>query len=611
MKNIKKIYILLIIILLILIGILCYFIFKSDDVSNKNYNLVLFGDTNIQITEGDIYEEFGYYAILDGEIVTEDVQVINNINEQKSGKYEILYKYRDITKKRQIIVLEKEKENGYLELSLVGSNKIILNIGDTYQELGAKATYNGKDISSYIKIDKNINTNLSGNYIITYSVSYNNESKSITRDVLVNEKLKIDVSYDTKITNQNINVSITAFGTDFLYLKLPDNSIVDKKNISYEIKENGIYEFFVYDKNNHYEKKEIVISNIDKEKPTGKCTGKYENNKTIINVDGKDNLKIDYYLYNDIKTSNDKYTFNSIIDNVKVSIFDQAGNVNQIACNIKSSGIEMHFIVTTSDDDAILIRSDVATIMIDGGQYDSRHKVISYLDKIGVKKIDALIGSHIQYNHVQEQGPIINKYQVDKAIYSIDIKNCKSMNICDSNDIKYVLNALQEKNIKIEIKNAGDYMEIGDMKLYFLGPLVKNKSHNKNSLIFILEHNGKKYMFTGDAESENSAYWDIKKFQTYADGFGINLDVDFFKWPHHGINKISDEFFNVTKPEYVLVPNYHGCSNLDRRSGGKKQMKKLGITFYELCDGKDVYLKYDGTKIEMGKVSNPESFYRS
>ena len=623
--------------LIIIMFLLIFVLYSNNDKKNnidnnikieeKTYDLVLKGNEEIIITKGNEYSEPGYYAIDNNNIVTNKINVTDNINTLVIGTYKVIYQYKDIVKIRTVKVIEEEKVEEQEEkeeildkdliLKLNGNDYISIIIGTKYEELGATAKYKDIDLTNKINIEGEVNINQIGTYTITYTINYEDIEKKITRIVEVKEKLGIEFKYDNSITNSDVSLEINVTGGEFLYLKLPDGILSKSKNIQYIITKNGTYIFEAYDNLGNTVKKTININNIDKQIPTGSCSSKYnyDTNQTTITVNAKDNVGINYYLFNDNnKSSLNIYTFDGKNTSNKVKVYDKAGNVLNINCSntesIKNNYIEMHFIVSTSDDDAILIRTNSATIMIDGGQYDKNHKVISYLNKIGVKKIDLLIGSHIQYNHVQEQGPIIDTFSVSKAIYSIDIKNCKKNNLCDSNDIKYVLDSINKKNVPVEVKSPGDVMQVGDMKLYFLGPLLPNKKHNKNSFIFILEHNRKKYMFTGDWETDDKKLSDNSKFQEYANKMGITLDVDFFKWPHHGINKVTDAFFSLTKPEYALVPNFHGCSNLKRRSGGDSQMKKLGITYYELCDGVNVVLESDGKTISMKKVSDPSSYYK-
>ena len=107
----------------------------------------------------------------------------------------------------------------------------------------------------------------------------------------------------------------------------------------------------------------------------------------------------------------------------------------------------MHFIQSGFYDDAILIRTKTTTIFIDGGRYNAKKKVIPYLEEAGVKTIDALIGSHPHYDHIQAQGPIIDTFSVKHTYYTVDLNTCASKKTCTKEDVKYVLDSIKSKNI--------------------------------------------------------------------------------------------------------------------------------------------------------------------
>lgn len=55
---------------------------------------------------------------------------------------------------------------------IIGETEITLNVGDEYVEAGAKAIAFGKDISSNVKIEGEVDTTQEGRYIIKYTVNH-------------------------------------------------------------------------------------------------------------------------------------------------------------------------------------------------------------------------------------------------------------------------------------------------------------------------------------------------------------------------------------------------------------------------------------------------------
>ena len=60
-------------------------------------------------------------------------------------------------------------EKEYFELN--GDSTITLNIGDTYEELGAKAKVLFKDVSDKIQISSNVDTTTAGEYHVVYKLN--------------------------------------------------------------------------------------------------------------------------------------------------------------------------------------------------------------------------------------------------------------------------------------------------------------------------------------------------------------------------------------------------------------------------------------------------------
>ena len=143
-------------------------------VEPTNPTLSLNGFSVEYVNYPAIYIEKGYQAFdqLDGNI-TSKVVVTGNVNSAVLGTYNITYKVtnsynKTTTVNRTVIVRDITKP----VITLSGTGAIILNLGDTYVEPGYGATdnYDG-DLTSQVQVTTDLNTNATGIYFITYSVS--------------------------------------------------------------------------------------------------------------------------------------------------------------------------------------------------------------------------------------------------------------------------------------------------------------------------------------------------------------------------------------------------------------------------------------------------------
>ena len=255
--------------------------------------------------------------------------------------------------------------------------------------------------------------------------------------------------------------------------------------------------------------------------------------------------------------------------------------------------LEIHFIKADEYyDDAILIRTNAATIFIDGGR--GYKNVIKYLEELGVTDIDYIIGSHTEYDHIDAEALVIEKFNVKKVIYPNDIYTCGCR--CDNKDVGKVKSALNEKNLKAEVVSIPSKLDIGDMSLYFLAPFALYCNKNNNSFVFILKFYNNKFMFTGDADS---AMHNPKKLTENAKKLGLdNIEVDVVKHPHHGNETLDNVFLDTVKAKNYIVPNssfprFPSSSNITR-------FKDKGITLYRQSDSKtgNILITSDGNDIK-------------
>ena len=268
--------------------------------------------------------------------------------------------------------------------------------------------------------------------------------------------------------------------------------------------------------------------------------------------------------------------------------------------------MEIHFIASGHYDDAILIRTDNKVILIDSGRWNCREKVTPYLKELGISKIDLMIGSHLDNDHIAAQGDILSKFIVDKIYYPDDIFNCVSKKTCVKFDQENILEALNKYNKKPEIIVPPKKIIVGEMELYFLAPNKITSSKNDNSFIFILKFYNNTFMFTGDAGTTLT----VNNLQNNATLLGIDLKVDMLKYPHHGNASISWNTLDKLDPEYVIVPN-NGASRYPN-SDNRNMLSKKGIKVYRQSDSKtgNIVLLTNGNKIEVFNDAVASSYKR-
>jgi len=159
--------------------------------------------------------------------------------------------------------------------------------------------------------------------------------------------------------------------------------------------------------------------------------------------------------------------------------------------------------------------------------------IIPYLKKRGIKKLNYLILTHGDHDHMGEAINLVNNFKVEKVIFNNDTFNDLELNL---------VKILKEKNIKY-YKNMKS-ISLDKNKLHFLNNELYD-NENDNSNVIYTELNNHKFLFMGDAgvEVEKNI---IEKYNLQ------NIDV--LKVGHHGSKTSSGKkFINEINPEYGVI----------------------------------------------------------
>lgn len=168
----------------------------------------------------------------------------------------------------------------------------------------------------------------------------------------------------------------------------------------------------------------------------------------------------------------------------------------------------------------------------DKGNY-SDYNVIPYLKSIGISKIDQLILTHGDMDHIGEAINLVNNFKVENIIF-----NCGEYNDLE----KELIKVLEKK--KIPYYSCIKELNINNNKLYFLN----NKDYgneNDNSSVIYTELNNHKFLFMGDAGVEVE--------QNLIEKYNLQ-DIDVLKAGHHGSKTSSSKnFIDSINPKYSII----------------------------------------------------------
>lgn len=193
------------------------------------------------------------------------------------------------------------------------------------------------------------------------------------------------------------------------------------------------------------------------------------------------------------------------------------------------------FDVGQGDSAAIITKFHKSVTLIDTGglnNYLVSDNVILYFKSIGVTKIDTLLLSHGDYDHMGDAVNIIDNIKVKKVIF-----NKGNINDLENN----LIQNLNEK--KVPYLQGVEKLEIDNAIIYSLNNKIYD-NENDNSNVVLIELDNKKFLFMGDASSivEN-------------DILNNNLqNITVLKVGHHGSKTSSARaFIERIKPIYAVI----------------------------------------------------------
>lgn len=326
--------------------------YESEVIKNKEKYISLNGDDIMVLNVGEVFNDPLYYLKKEADVVVNGtvgkspgIYTINYYVYVKNKLKETLVRKVIISKNDKTLTISGIKDLERPSITLLGDREIVLAIGQKYVEPGYLAVdYKDGKITRKVKVNlQNISTNKAGNYTITYSVTNSKGKTTVAvrkiKVVQLKAELSIMLTSDSNEINNSSILNIKVIGDGFNELKLPNGEMKDTSEYSYVVKDNGTYEFEVYDIYGNKTVKEIEVNNIDNISPVGSCEAILNFSTTKVTVNASDNKGISGYSYildgikSDYLTTN-SYKLDKAVSKVSVNIKDIAGNESTISCQI-------------------------------------------------------------------------------------------------------------------------------------------------------------------------------------------------------------------------------------------------------------------------------------
>lgn len=216
---------------------------------------------------------------------------------------------------------------------------------------------------------------------------------------------------------------------------------------------------------------------------------------------------------------------------------DRAGTREEPEVAAVSGELTVDFI-DVGQGDCTLIRQGEHAMLFDCGPDDKGTFVQNYLQKQGITRLDYVIGSHPDEDHIGGMDVILTKFDCDTVMLPETEK--------DSRSVRDVNSALEYRGYYVTRPVPGESWQLGEARFQILGPIWDyGTDTNNNSIVLRLTYGSNSFLFTGDAEQEEEQ-------DLVADGAYLKSDV--YQAGHHGSrNASSGVFLEEVRPAFTVI----------------------------------------------------------
>jgi beta-lactamase superfamily II metal-dependent hydrolase len=246
--------------------------------------------------------------------------------------------------------------------------------------------------------------------------------------------------------------------------------------------------------------------------------------------------------------------------------------------------------------DSTLIRTPAGRyVLIDGGvcrlnwnKYDAAEKVIiPYLKENGVTRLDVVIATHPDFDHIGGLLTLLKNRDIDVGCYLDPGVEHPTDVYAD------LLKLVKERGIPYKVGRAGQKLKLGKgIDAEVLNPAELFSTANDCSIVFRIQYGNVSFLLTGDAEGEAESSMEER--------YGKGLKATVLKAGHHGSrNSTGDSFLELVRPAMAVI----SCGKRNKFGHPHKdtleRLKAAGAKIYRTDQLGTIVMRTDGKSIRV------------
>lgn len=247
--------------------------------------------------------------------------------------------------------------------------------------------------------------------------------------------------------------------------------------------------------------------------------------------------------------------------------------------------LAVHFIDVGQGAAQVIVTPNNKVMVIDGGNNSEEKTMVNYLNSLGIKKVDILIGTHPDADHVGGLDAVVDHFDIGQVIMPKVQR--------DTQTFQSLLNSIAAKGLKVTTAKAGLNVSLDpSVTVQMISPVEESSDANEMSAVVKVSYGNHSFLLVGDAGVEIEKTW-IQN--------GVNLQSTVLLVGHHGSDgSTSEAFVNKVKPTYAVI-------QVGKNSYGHptntilNRLTKNNVNIYRTDTDGTIVFKTDGSKMTINK----------
>ena len=259
---------------------------------------------------------------------------------------------------------------------------------------------------------------------------------------------------------------------------------------------------------------------------------------------------------------------------------------------IQTDGILKVHMIDCGQGDSFLFEQNGKFGLIDCGTRSGGQAVVVYLQKLGVSKLQFVVGTHPHDDHMGGMYDVLSNFNC-KTVYIPKVEE----GLVTTQWYMKLMKKIKDDNIKVVNPKVNSKFKLGDAVFRVVGQLSPEEvgnNINNYSIVIKVSFGEMDILMTGDAET--------KVEEQILANSKISLDCEVLKLGHHGSDTSTEEkFLEEVDPDYGLISCEVDNKYEHPSTETMKKLKKHKVKVYRTDEQGDIVMTVTGDSISFDK----------